>query len=514
MPPESIDDIPHLKPYGSARFAPLDYAGDTGRPETGVYFGNLCTPAQKFHKDATAWRHAVTKVVPAQIGPRIYSDPEKNTLVCAPTGAGKGTAIIMPTLLQYTDSVFVIDPKGENCAVTMRRRKELGQTIHVLNPWNVFDLPNACINPLDSIHPDDRNAVSKASEIAHSLVVPAKGGSSFWDTSAHGLIRGMVLYVAAYEREKNLGRVRALLSQGAEDLRKTLDRMAASELYSGVLSEIGNQFSGMENRTFSDVLATALAHLDFLVDPVVRESLARSDVSFSDLLKTPTSVFVIIPLRSLAAQARWLRLAVGLALSEIETLPEGGFNNRCLFILDEFPALGYMDAVRRGVSTVRGYGADFCIVTQNFSQLTSIYGQEAATIASNCPFKWFSQIGDPATAEYLSEMLGRRTVSVDSTSFSSGPGGGGSSRTTSLTGVPLASPDELMRAAPYQAFLLQGVGDPILIHKAPFYNDETLRNLADPNPYYRPPARVEAAIEPGPKTAKRGLLGRLFRRGS
>lgn len=509
MAPPGENDTHWIAPYGHASFAPLDDPR-TGRAETGVYFGNLCTPSYTVQKPKTVLRRAVEGEVPSQIGPRVFSEPETNVLVCAPTGAGKGTAIIMPTLLQYTDSVFVIDPKGENCAVTMRRRKELGQTIHILNPWNVFDLPNVCINPLDSVQPDDREAVSKASEIAHSLVVPAKGGSSFWDTSAHGLIRGMLLYVTAYEREKNLGRVRALLSQGAEDLRKTLDRMAASELYSDVLSEIGNQFSGMENRTFSDVLATALAHLDFLVDPVVRESLGRSDVQFSDLLKTPTSVFLIIPLRSLAAQARWLRLAVGLALSEIEALPRADSNNRCLFILDEFPALGNMDAVYRGVSTVRGSGVDFCLITQDLSQLISIYGEKAKTIAANCRFKWFSGISDPGTAGYLSEMLGNHTVTVQSSSFS----GGGESITRSLTGTPLRSPDALMRAPEHAAYLLRSGSRPVLIRKAPFFSNEDMRAHADPNPYYRPPPAAEAAIEPAPKAAKRGLLGRLFRRGS
>lgn len=509
-PVPDYHDIDLISPYGNSRFAPLDYT-DTGRAGSGVYFGNLCTRDFTLHHPGTWLRYEAKTYVPSKIGPLVFSGPERSALICAPTGAGKGTAIIMPTLLQYEDSVFVIDPKGENCAVTMRRRKELGQTIHVLNPWKERGLPNASINPLDIINPDDREAVSKASDIAHFLVVPPKTGTNtFWDTSAHGLIRGILLYVAAYEREKTLGRVRGLLSQGADDLKKTLDHMASSELYSGVLSEIGNQFRGLENRVFSDVLATTLAHLDFLVDPVVRESLGRSDLSFADLTTEKTSVFVIIPLKAIAAQARWLRLTVGLAIRGVQTLPEGGFNNRCLFLLDEFPALGYMDAVRIGVATLRGYGADFCLAVQDLSQLRSIYGEDAKNLVANCAFKWFSRIADLETATYLSEALGKRTITVQSRSQSFGGGGGGTSTTSSLTGVPLQTVDEILNTKEQLGFLLQSGGPPILIHKAPYFRDEALRKHADPNPYYHPPKALERAFDPASKAKpKRGLGARL-----
>jgi hypothetical protein len=45
-------------------------------------------------------------------------------LTCAPTGAGKGIDGVIPNLLDYPGSAFVLDFKGENYAVTARARRE------------------------------------------------------------------------------------------------------------------------------------------------------------------------------------------------------------------------------------------------------------------------------------------------------------------------------------------------------------------------------------------------------
>jgi type IV secretion system protein VirD4 len=41
-------------------------------------------------------------------------------LTCAPTGAGKGIGAVIPNLLTYPGSAFVLDLKGENFAVHSR----------------------------------------------------------------------------------------------------------------------------------------------------------------------------------------------------------------------------------------------------------------------------------------------------------------------------------------------------------------------------------------------------------
>jgi len=60
------------------------------------------------------------KDVPAGFNPRyrIVREYLKHVLTCAPTGSGKGIGCAIPNLLEYPGSVFCLDVKGENFAVT------------------------------------------------------------------------------------------------------------------------------------------------------------------------------------------------------------------------------------------------------------------------------------------------------------------------------------------------------------------------------------------------------------
>ena len=50
-------------------------------------------------------------------------------LTCAPTGAGKGISGVIPNLLEYPGSAFVLDFKGETYAVTARTRRSMGHDV-------------------------------------------------------------------------------------------------------------------------------------------------------------------------------------------------------------------------------------------------------------------------------------------------------------------------------------------------------------------------------------------------
>jgi type IV secretion system protein VirD4 len=43
----------------------------------------------------------------------------------------------VPNLLTYPGSVIIIDPKGEAAAIGARRRREIVQKVHIIDPWGV-----------------------------------------------------------------------------------------------------------------------------------------------------------------------------------------------------------------------------------------------------------------------------------------------------------------------------------------------------------------------------------------
>ena len=106
VPPRGTSDV-----YGTAHYAPtqLDVVDDACLTR-GLFFGKSSAPERvRLPLDAP--------------GSPVCSTPEHHTLIVARTRTGKGTRVIVPTLLRYAGSALVIDPKGENAAVTARVRR-------------------------------------------------------------------------------------------------------------------------------------------------------------------------------------------------------------------------------------------------------------------------------------------------------------------------------------------------------------------------------------------------------
>src|SRR5262249_32128316 len=103
------------------------------------------TPAE-VRQSGLAARHGV--VIGRLGGHLLRDDSETHVLLCGPTRSGKGTGIIIPTLLTWRESALILDPKdGENLAVTAQWRTCHGQ-VAAFTPCRT---PQARINVLDTI---------------------------------------------------------------------------------------------------------------------------------------------------------------------------------------------------------------------------------------------------------------------------------------------------------------------------------------------------------------------------
>jgi type IV secretory pathway TraG/TraD family ATPase VirD4 len=185
---------------------------------------------------------------------------------------------------------------------------------------------------------------------------------------------------------------------------------------------------------------------------------------------------------------------------------------RCLFLIDEFPALGRLDDIPREIATMAGYGVDFALIVQDLAQLKDTYGDARNIILSNCAYRWFCNIDELSTAEYLSKALGRHTVRTTtkgenkgtSKSFGGGSGAGGSSSegeniSHGETGRDLLTPDEVMNLGNRHAILFAPGSRPQYLTTVNYWDlpdafaslKEKYPNLYwplyfDPNPYRAP----------------------------
>ena len=109
---------------------------------------------------------------------------------------GKGVGAVIPNLLLYPGSAFVVDLKGENVAVTTRHAREsMGHRVFVIDSFNVTKHEQHGVNLLDGLDPDSEDVVDQATTVADMMVISDSHQDSHWNDSARDLIRGLILYV-------------------------------------------------------------------------------------------------------------------------------------------------------------------------------------------------------------------------------------------------------------------------------------------------------------------------------
>lgn len=450
--------------HGSAQFAPMQF----GMPD----------PPASLHQGVfLGFSHKLGGQA-AVVGRPIVTNPESHALIVAPSGSGKGTKVIVPTLMLYKPSIVVFDPKGENAAITARyRRDQLGHKVHILNPWgelgDLFDgygFSPATLNPLDVLDRDDRNVVANAQGIANAICFRPEDKNPIWQNQAAALLSSILLWVTDQPGEtKTLGRVADLASGGeaGEDLRKSLlPRMIASSSFKGAMRKSIGPFIHMADETYTGVIFNLNEALQFLVDDLLVEATDHSTFDIADLTRADTTVFLVIPPEQIKTKAVWVRLLLASVTGAFRRNRASKTGRRGMFLLDEFPVLGRVEQMIEDLAFMRGYGLDITITVQDLGQLRTHYGEGADTILSNCGWKWFCNVQDLRTAQYVSSALG--TTTIDTVSHTAGQGGKGSTTTGEMARA-LLMPEEVMQLGRNLAIAFNPIGWPHILSLANYW---------------------------------------------
>lgn len=484
--------------HGTARWAKYEERAE--RPkyvETGVFFGKSSKPS----------------IPESAAGGAVASGPENHTLIVARTRAGKGTRVIVPTLLAYRYSMLVIDPKGENAAITARtRRDRLKQKVHIINPWgelkdvySALGFESATFNPLDAIVLDDPNAVAVAQNLAATMCPVTDDKDKFWQGSAANVLAGVLLWISDHPSEqKTLARAREIITQSRADFkRNTLTKMMVSTAFGGAIKEMVSQYYDLADDTYSGIMSNLAESTKFLSDPQIKAATATSSFSMEKIRDVYMTVFIVIPHDRIQTHATWLRLVISSAMQAIKNRSRirTPAHHRCMFLVDEFGSIGHIADVPRDIAIMAGFGLDLTLIVQGLDQLKHHYGEAAKTILSNCSYKWFCYVGDLETAKYLSETLGKKTVRTTSTSTSHSATNRtreteGESTTHGEAGRDLLTPDEILNLGRDVAVLLNPITYPGYLRTIDYWRlrgefpDTYPPDLKyDDNPY-RPPTRL------------------------
>ncbi len=427
----------------------------------------------------------------------------------APTRSGKGVGLVIPNLLNWPDSVVCLDVKRENWERTAGFRLAHGQEVHLFDPFDT-EGRSAQYNPLSAVRRESIDRYDDLQRIA-TMLFPAEAGSDpFWHQSA----RTAFIAVGGYVAETaglplTIGEILRQLSAKA-DLKAHFtsviaERREGSNRLSPRCIQALNDFLAASDNTFHSVRKTVTARLELWFNPRVDRATATSSFDLRALRTRSISIYLAVSPDNLDRLSPLLNLFFQQVVDlNTRELPEHNpaLRRQVLLLLDEFPALGNVAVLVKGVAFVAGYGLRLLTILQSPAQLRAIYGPDAAkNFMTNHAIEVVFTPKDQDVANELSERFGYDTVDGKSRSRPSslfGSGGRGHSETISQQRRALMLPQELKLVSQDRCFVLKGGIPPILADKIRYFSDARFQKRLLPAP------RRQADLGSGENSA--GLL--------
>lgn len=389
-----------------------------------------------------------------------------NVMCIGAAGSGKSRFFILPNSVNAQTSFLVTDPKGELLQESGRVLVEQGYKIRVLNLdyFAASDQFNAFAYLRPGHEPEDvglmvRNIMSNT-DGDHKV---AAGGDPLWEKAEAALLNALVAFVAAsYDlAEQNLGTVVDLLGQmqasehGQVSPVDVLFEEAEGLLASGASAPrrellsyaVANYriYAQAAAKTASSIIVSAGVRLAPLLIPAVRRLVSRDTLELDMVGFEKTALFMVIS--NTDRQFNWLAsLVFTMFFQRAVFLADQQMDHRLpmplLCLMDEFANIGRIPNFEILAATLRGRGIGFVAVVQAIGQGQAVYRDGWKSILGNCDSVLFLGSADPETRKFVSEALGRQTISTTDSSSTRGRNGS-SSRSRKSLGRELLTADEV-----------------------------------------------------------------------
>ncbi|NCB67072.1 MAG: type IV secretory system conjugative DNA transfer family protein, partial [Bacilli bacterium] len=411
----------------------------------------------------------------------------KNVLVIGGSGSGKTRFFVKPNLMQMHSSYVVTDPKGTVLVEVGNMLKRGGYKIKVLNTINFRKSMH--YNPLMYIRSEKDILKLVNTIIANTKGEGDKSGEDFWVKAEKLLYQAYIGYIwyEAPDEERNFTTLLEMInaSEARED--DETFKNAVDLMFEELEQKDPEHFAVKQYRkyklaagkTAKSILISCGARLAPFDIAELREIMSYDELELDMIGDRKTALFVII-----SDTDSTFNFVVSIMYTQLFNLlcdraddVYGGrlpVHVRCL--LDEFANIGQIPQFEKLIATIRSREISASIILQSQSQLKAIYKDNCDTIVGNCDTTLFLGGKESSTLKEISEILGKETIDLYSTSDTRGQ-----SRSYGInyqkTGKDLMSKDELAVMDGGQCILqLRGVR-PFLSRKFDITSHKRYREL-------------------------------------
>jgi len=357
---------------------------------------------------------------------------DRHSLLLAGSRAGKGRSSLLNILLSLPAStpLLVLDTKGDLARTSALYRESIGQPTRVLDMFGCSGDHTKHLrcgfNALSSLVQSDRvNFVPNAKLIADSLIVSGDFKDKHWDETSKQILATLCAHVATHVNYANVRNLVSVWRLAAElrtpdpnDPHRFLleHEMLANDAAGGIVRHGARNFYARTGGEFSSVLSNLNKHLDFISIECVQDVLRGESIDLLQVLRQSMALYVPVPAMRMSELSGWMRLLVQLSLAAAE---ETGTvqGKQAFFMLDEFHALGRMDALEKAIAQIAGFGVKLQIVLQDLNQLRQHYPQSFETFIANAGLMQVFGCADSSTLEYVSKLLGQSQILTRSTNM-------------------------------------------------------------------------------------------------
>jgi len=434
-----------------------------------------------------------------------------NVLVVGGSGAGKTRTYCVPNVLECACSMVITDPKSEILRKTGALLTAKGYEVRVfdlISPDSSF-----CYNPFAYVQ-DDKDVLRLISNlIKNTTPKGANSSDPFWEKSETALLQALMLYLLheAPPEEQNFAMIMEMIASAEvkeddEEYESPLDilfnRLEMRDPDSIALKQY-RLFKQAAGKTAKSILVSVGVRLAAFNLPQIAKLTMTDELHLEELGERKIALFCCIP-----DADKSLNYLVGMVYSQLfQTLyyeadrkHKGRLPVPVHCLMDEYLNISLpKDSFLSALATMRSRGIFCSIIVQNMAQLKAMYKDSWKSLVGLCDEFLYLGGNEAGTHKYISEQIGKETLTT--TTYNQSKGRNGSySVNHQQTGRDLMTPDEVRLLDNNKAILFVRGERPVVDDKYDLLRHPNIRFTEDggapPYDYAATKAKNDCGIDP------------------